>query len=91
MRGKYITGVTVTDLGTTLPFLNGNSVLGLNPTASAVTVQFGDASTGPFATGRTQSGAAAIVPAGGSLENIVISGRYAAIENGVGQVQLVQN
>lgn len=91
MRGKYVNAAVVTDLGTVLPFLNGNSVLALNPTATAVTLQFGDASTGPFSTGRTQSGAATIVPAGGTLNDVVISGRYAAIENGVGQVQLVQN
>ena len=91
MRTKYVTGVTVTDLGTTLPFVPGSSVTALNPTASAVTLQFGDASTGPFNTGRTFGGAAAVIPAGGSLENINVSGRYAAIENGVGQVQLIQN
>lgn len=91
MRTKYVTGSTVTDLGTTIPFVDGSPVCLLNPTASAVTLQFGDASTGPFTTGRTQSGALATVPAGGSLENVVISGRYAAIENGTGQVQILQN
>lgn len=91
MRTKYVTGVTVTDLGNTIPFVPGSSVSALNPTASAVTLQFGDSATGPFQTAKTFAGVAAVIPAGGSLENINVHGRYAAIENGVGQVQLVQN
>jgi hypothetical protein len=91
MRTKYLSGAAVTDLGTTIPFVPGSSVSALNPTASAVTLQFGDASTGPFNTGSTFGGAPAVIPAGASLENIQVSGRYAAIENGTGQIQLVQN
>lgn len=91
MRTKYVTGATVLDMGTTLPFVPGSSVSALNPTASAVTLQFGDASTGPFSTAQTFGGAPAVIPAGGSLENINVHGRYAAIENGVGQIQIVQN
>jgi hypothetical protein len=83
MRTKYVTGATVTDLGTTLPFVPNNDVVALNPTASAVTLQFSTAATGPFAT-------AAVIPAGASTK-VSIAGRYAAIENGVGQVQLIQN
>ncbi len=90
MRTKYVTGSTVLDLGTTIPFVPGSAVNLLNPTAASVTLQFADASTGPFSTGRTASGAPAVVPAGGSLENVIVSGRYAAIENGTGQIQIVQ-
>jgi hypothetical protein len=90
MYTKYVTGATVTDLGTDLPFVANYVVAALNPTASAVTLQFGDASTGPFVTGRTRQGAAAVIPAGGSAE-VAISGRYAAIENGTGQVQLLSD
>lgn len=90
MRTKYVTGSTVLDLGTTIPFVPGSAINLLNPTASSVTLQFGDASTGPFNTGRTAGGAPAVVPAGGSLENVIVSGRYAAIENGTGQIQIVQ-
>lgn len=91
MRTKYVTGITVTDLGTTLPFVPGSSVSVLNPGSAAATLQFGDASTGPFTTGRTFGGAAAVIPAGGSLENVRVAGRYAAIEGGSGQLQIVQN
>jgi hypothetical protein len=90
MRTKYVTGSTVLDLGTTIPFVEGSAVNLLNPTASAVTLQFGSASTGPFSTGATAGGSPAVVPAGGSLENVIVSGRYAAIENGTGQIQIVQ-
>jgi hypothetical protein len=83
MYTKYVTGVTVTDLGTDLPWVPNYKVVALNPTASAVTLQFGDASTGPFDT-------AAVIPAGGSAE-VEIAGRYAAIENGTGQVQLISD
>jgi hypothetical protein len=91
MRVTYVTGATVKDLGTTLPFVSNSSVNLLNPTASSVTLQFGDAATGPFSTGRVAgTGAPAVVPAGGALENVLVGGRYAAIENGVGQIQIVQ-
>lgn len=90
MRTKYVTGVTVTDLGTTIPFVPGSAVNLLNPTASTVTLQFSDSATGPFDTAKTAAGVNAVVPAGGSLENVIVSGRYAAIEQGVGQIQLVQ-
>lgn len=91
MRGKYVTGVTVTDLGTTIPFVPGSVVLVSNPGASAATLQFSDASTGPFSTGHTAAGVAAVIAAGGVLENVVIAGRYAALEGGSGQLQLTQN
>ena len=91
MRGKYVTGAVVTDLGTLLPFLPGCSVLVQNPGATAASLQFSDASTGPFVTGKTQSGAQADVAAGGVLNDVVISGRYAALAGGSGQLQLVQN
>lgn len=92
MRGKYVTGSTVTDLGTTLPFVPGSVVLVSNPGSSAATLQFGDASTGPFSTGHTADGATpAVIAAGGVLENVLISGRYAALEGGSGQLQLTQN
>ncbi len=90
MYTKYVTGATVLDLGTKLPFVPNYVLTALNPTASAVTLQFGDASTGPFTTAKTRQGANAVIPAGGSVE-VVVSGRYAAIENGVGQIQLVSD
>lgn len=90
MRTKYVTGATVLDMGTTIPFVPGSAVNALNPTASSVTLQFGDSATGPFSTAKTFDGVNAVIPAGGSLENINVHGRYAAIENGVGQIQLVQ-
>lgn len=83
MRAKYVTGAVVTDLGTTAPFLPGYTAVALNPTASAVTLQLGDASTGPFNT-------AVVLPAG-SAKEFQITARYAAIENGVGQVQITGN
>lgn len=85
MRTKYVTGAVVTDLGTLLPFVPNNNVIALNPTAAAVTLQMGDAATGPFHT--VEGG---VIPAGGSAK-VAIEGRYAAIEGGVGQIQLVQN
>jgi hypothetical protein len=91
MRGKYVTGATVTDLGTTLPFVPGSTVLVSNPGASAATLQFSDASTGPFSTGSTPGGTPAVIAAGGVLENVTIGGRYAALEGGSGQLQLTQN
>ena len=92
MRTKYVTGATVTDLGTTIPFVPGSVVAVANPGSSAATLQFGDASTGPFSTAHTADGAtAAVIPAGGTLENVLVSGRYAAIEGGSGQLQLYQN
>lgn len=81
MYTKYVTGSTVTDLGTDLPWVPNYKIVALNPTASSVTLQFGDASNGPFNT-------AAVIPAGASAE-VEIAGRYAAIENGTGQVQLL--
>lgn len=89
MRTKYITGVTVLDLGTNAPFLQNYTLCAINPnTSSARTVQFGDASTGPFNTGKQPDGSAAVVPAGGSIE-VVVSGRYAALEGGAGTVVLL--
>jgi hypothetical protein len=90
MYAKYVTGNTVLDLGSELPYKPNYVVAALNPTASSVTLQFSDASTGPFVTGKTRSGAAAVIPAGGAIE-AVIGGRYAAIENGTGQIQLVSD
>jgi hypothetical protein len=88
MYAKYVTGSTVTDLGANLPFVSNYVVAALNPGASSATLQFSDASTGPFVTGKTRSGAAAVIPAGGAIE-AVIGGRYAAIEGGSGQIQLL--
>jgi type 1 fimbria pilin len=90
MRTKFVTGAVVTDLGVTSPFLPGYTVVAANPTASAVTLQLGDASTGPFATAKQPNGTNAVIPAGGSIE-VQLTARYAAIENGVGQIQLFQN
>jgi len=90
MHGKYVTGVTVTDLGTVTPYLEGSVITVTNPGSSAATLQFGDASTGPFNTGRTPSGALASVAAGGAID-VVVSGRYAALEGGSGQLQLLAN
>ena len=90
MRAKYVTGVTVTDLGTNAPFLPNYVVVALNPGASSVTLQFGTSSTGPFATGHQPDGSTAVLPAGAAIE-VVIAGRYAAIEGGSGQIQLVGN
>lgn len=90
MRAKYVTGATVTDLGTTLPYLPNYVIAVLNPGASSATLQFGDASTGPFHTGRQPSGATAVVPAGAAIE-VVVDGRYAVIEGGSGQLQLIGN
>lgn len=90
MRTKYVTGVTVTDLGNTIPFVENSAINVLNPGSGAATLQFGDASTGPFSTARTFGGTAAVIPAGGTLENVRVHGRYAALEGGSGQLQLVQ-
>ena len=90
MYAKYVTGATVKDLGSELPYKSNYVVAALNPTASSVTLQFSDASTGPFVTGRCRDGSAAVIPAGGAVEAI-IGGRYAAIENGVGQIQLLSD
>ncbi len=91
MRTKFITGATVLDLGTKIPFVVNNTIVAVNPnTSTARTVQFGDASTGPFNTGKQPDGSAASVPAGGSIE-VVISGRYAAIEAGAGTVVRLGN
>jgi hypothetical protein len=90
MHAKYVTGVTVTDLGTDTPYLEGSTIAVLNPGASSATLQFGDASTGPFSTGHQPDGSQAIVPAGGGID-VVISGRYAALEGGSGQLQLLGN
>ena len=90
MRTKYVTGVTVTDLGTTIPFVANSAVNVLNPYSSTCTLQFCDSATGPFSTAQTFGGTPAVIPAGGSLENVRVHGRYAAIEQGAGQLQLVQ-
>lgn len=89
MRATYVTGVTVTDLGTDVPFLPNYTVCVLNPGSSSATLQFGDASTGPFSTGRkADNSGPAIVPAGGAIE-VTIAGRYAALEGGSGQLQIL--
>jgi hypothetical protein len=91
MKTKYITGITVLDLGTEAPFTANNTVVAVNPnTSSARTVQFATAAAGPFSTGAQPDGSAAIVPAGGSIE-VVLSERYAALEGGAGTVILLAN
>lgn len=90
MHGKYVTGATVTDLGTKTPYLEGSVITVTNPTTSAATLQFSDASTGPFSTGKQPNGSTAVVAAGGAID-VVVSGRYAAIENATGQLQLLGN
>lgn len=90
MRTKAVLAAVVTDLGTDTPFLEGTTVVVVNTGSSADTLQFGDASTGPFSTGRQPDGSLATVAAGGSIE-VVISGRYAAIENGAGSLVLLNN
>lgn len=83
MRSKNISGSAVTDLGTTAPFLPGYTITVLNTGTSADTIQFGDASTGPFNT--------AAVVAAGQATDVKIAGRYAAIENGAGTMVLLGN
>jgi hypothetical protein len=83
MRSKNISGSTVTDLGTSAPFLPGYTITVLNTGTSADTIQFGDASTGPFNT--------AAVVAAGQATDVIIAGRYAAIENGAGTMVLLGN
>lgn len=83
MRTKYVSGATVTDLGTTAPFLPGYTAVVVNTGTSADTLQLGDASTGPFNT-------AAVVPAGCAVE-FQITARYAAIENGAGTLVILGN
>ena len=90
MRAKYVTGVTVTDLGAKAPFLQNYTAVVVNANTSARTLQFGDASTGPFNTGRQPDRSLATVPAGGAIE-VVISGRYAALEGGSGQLIILGN
>ena len=90
MRTKAVLGAAVTDLGTDVPFLEGYTAVVVNTGSNADTLQFGDASTGPFETGRQPDGSLAIVPAGGSIE-VVIGGRYAAIENGAGSLVILGN
>jgi hypothetical protein len=89
MKTKYVTGATVLDLGAKHPFVANNTIVVVNPnTSSARTLQFSAASTGPFATGAQPDGTAAIVPAGGSIE-VVVGGRYAALEAGAGTLILL--
>lgn len=83
MRAKSVSGAAVTDLGTEHPFVENNTVVALNTGTSSDTLQFGDASTGPFDT-------AVVIPAGEARE-VVIAGRYAAIENGAGTIVLLAN
>lgn len=90
MRSKNVTGATVTDLGTDVPFLPNYTAVVLNTGASTDTLQFGDAATGPFTTGKTVDGALATIAAGQSAE-VVISGRYCAIENGAGTFVILSN
>jgi hypothetical protein len=90
MHGKFVTGVTVTDLGTKTPYLEGSTITVTNPGSSAATLQFGDASTGPFSTGKQPDGSTAVCAAGGAID-VVVSGRYAALEGGSGQLQLLAN
>lgn len=90
MRTKYVSGATVTDLGTDAPFLENYTAVVINTGTSDDTLQFGDASIGPFTTGKQPDGSLAAVPAGCSIE-VVISGRYAAIENGAGTLVILGN
>ncbi len=90
MRSKNISGATVTDLGTLIPFLQNYTAVVLNTGTSADTIQFGDSATGPFSTGKTVAGANAVIGAG-QAEEVVISGRYAAIENGAGTLVVLGN
>ena len=90
MRTKAVLGAVVTDLGDEAPFLPNYTAVVVNTGSSADTLQFGDASTGPFNTGRQPDGSLATVAAGGSIE-VVISGRYAAIENGAGSLVILGN
>jgi len=83
MRVKNITGAVVTDLGTEAPFLPNYTVVVVNTGTAADTIQFGDAATGPFTT-------AAVIAAGQAAE-VVIAGRYAAIENGAGTLIVLGN
>jgi len=83
MRSKNITGSAVTDLGTTAPFLPGYTVTVVNTGTSADTIQFGTASTGPFNT--------AAVIAAGQAADVIVQGRYAAIENGAGTMVVLGN
>jgi hypothetical protein len=90
MRTKQVQGATVTDLGNLVPFLPNNTVVVINTGTSADTIQFGTSSTGPFSTGQQPDGTAATIAAGGSIE-VVISGRYAVIENGAGSLVILGN
>ncbi len=90
MRCKSVSGAVVTDLGTKAPFLQNYTAVVVNTGTSSDTIQFGDASTGPFNTGKQPDGTAAIIPAGEARE-VVISGRYAAIENGAGTLVVLGN
>jgi hypothetical protein len=90
MRCKQIQGATVTDLGDEAPFLPNYTAVCVNTGSSADTLQFGDASTGPFNTAKPPDGTNAVIPAGGAVE-VVISGRYAAIENGAGSLVILGN
>jgi hypothetical protein len=83
MRCKSVSGAAVTDLGDEAPFLPNYTVVAVNTGSSADTLQFGDASTGPFNT-------AVVIPAGEARE-VTIAGRDAAIENGAGTIVLLGN
>lgn len=90
MKAKYVTGVTVLDLGTDdHAFVPNQQIAVLNPnTSSARTLQFGTAAAGPFSTGAQPDGTTAVVPAGGAI-NVVVGGRYAALEGGAGTLILL--
>ncbi len=90
MRTKQVQGATVTDMGDEAPFLPNYTAVVINTGSNQDTLQFGDASTGPFNTAKKVDGTDAIIPAGGSAE-VVISGRYAAIENGAGSLVILGN
>lgn len=78
MKVKRISGAAVTDLGTKAPFLPNYTVVVINTTDNADTIQFSSASTGPFSQGT-------VIPANSGVE-VEVKGRYAAIENGAGDL-----
>lgn len=83
MRAKNVINAVVTDLGTVTPFCVNYTVVAINMSAAANTLQFSDSPTGPFVT-------AAVIPALASVQ-VDIAGRYAAIEDGAGNIVLLGN
>lgn len=83
MRVKNLSGNTVTDLGEEAPFLPNYTVVVVNTGTNPDTIQFSNSAEGPFNT-------AAVIPAGQAAE-VVIAGRYCAIENGAGTMILLGN